>query len=343
MTRNQFVSTTRLTTWSLAIALSGSAAVADTVVVATGKDFGGQMRVSGEVLDFNGQQLRLRAASGGESTIPTSRVLDIETTWTESHVEADRLFAERQFAEARSKYRVAIQDEQREWARRRILAQIVRADVATGDVESASVDFLQLAAADPTLQYFDAIPLAWNPYEPTASFERRAKAWLAGESAAGRLVAASWLLSTSQRGTATAALRQLTNDADPRLSQIATAQLWRTQLVTASVEELGRWEKQIDRIPAPLRAGPYYTLGRALARHDDQHERAALTLLRLPVLYPAERQLAADSLVAAGRELEQLSQRREAASLYREVIADYAESDILAEAIVRLKSITETP
>jgi TolA-binding protein len=75
----------------------------------------------------------------------------------------------------------------------------------------------------------------------------------------------------------------------------------------------------------PLRAGPYFLAGKALARHG-RHEQAALALLRVPILYPEQRGLAAECLLLAAGQLKMLDSKAEAAALYRELKQAYPES-----------------
>jgi TolA-binding protein len=90
-------------------------------------------------------------------------------------------------------------------------------------------------------------------------------------------------------------------------------------------------------MPAPLRAGPYLVLGRALSR-SGQSESAALTLLRVPILYRQHYLLAADGLLAAGRELENLQRHDQALGLYAELVREYPATDAAAEARQRLET-----
>ena len=82
------------------------------------------------------------------------------------------------------------------------------------------------------------------------------------------------------------------------------------------------WSDEVETSPESVRAGPYFVLGRALAHHKQPAE-AALDLLRVPILYPEDRPLAAAALLAAGRALEEDSQADAARRLYRELLAEY--------------------
>jgi tetratricopeptide (TPR) repeat protein len=137
------------------------------------------------------------------------------------------------------------------------------------------------------------------------------------------LLGASYLLSGSRRSAAIRTLEQLATDRDQRVALLAQSQLWRTTAVTTPVEEVRRWRTLIHRLDAPLRGGPYFVWGQALAQKGD-HDAAAFSLYRAAVLFPGDRPTAAAALLEAGTALEQAGRRIEAAAAYRELVDDYA-------------------
>jgi hypothetical protein len=152
------------------------------------------------------------------------------------------------------------------------------------------------------------------------------------------LLGASNLLSTNHRAAALERLKPLSFDSDPRIAGLARAQVWRTTLAGVNDLQAESWHREIESIPETLRAGPYYVLGRMLAaRH--QPDRAALAYLRVPILYPRHRQLAARCLLEAGRELERIGQKSEAASLYRELTAAHSNTPAASEGQSRLQAL----
>ena len=153
-----------------------------------------------------------------------------------------------------------------------------------------------------------------------------------------RLLGASWLLSTDTRAAAIDALGELVSDADARVALLAQSQLWRTRIVTAKPQETDRWQSLIARAPDGLRAGPYFTLARALAAQG-QSEQAALAFLRVPILYPTHRRLAAAALLSAGRELEKIGRTEKAVTLFQEVVRDHKHAPAAAESASRLERL----
>lgn len=315
----------------------GSGRAEDVVHAAVGENSRARTRLTGEVLDYTGQTLLLRLPGGTQRAFPAERIFQIETQRTAEHLAGDKLLAERQPAAALEKYRLAMDKEERRWVRREIMSQMVWCHRELGDAASAVQIFHLLLQSDRTTPYFDAIPLAWLPGEPSPTVAGLAQQWLAREDEpAVSLVGASHLLSTAQRAVAIDRLKALSFDRDPRVAALARAQVWRGSLGTANELAIASWTTEVEKLPEALRAGPYFTVGRALA-FKQQPQRAAILLMRVPILYPRERDLAGRSLLEAGRELEKIGQSGEAAGLYREVIDSYPQTTLAAEALGRLQ------
>jgi len=321
----------------LAPLAAGGSASADTVSYRTSA--GGSAKLTGEIVEFNGKELRLKQPGGVESAIPAERVESFETAWTPQHEEAMRLKREGKFGPAVEKFGQALRAEKRRWVQRRILADTVRCYTALGQYEQAASMFLILVGDDPATQYFGAVPLSWNAHQPSPGLESKATAWLENEDQpAAALIGASWLLSTGRRGAALKVLERLARNEDPRVSALARAQIWRTEIVTATPDDVTRWSTIVEEAPAIVRAGPYLVLGRAWS-HCGKSEEAALAAMRVPILYADSRPLAADALVTAAGELVKLDRRREATGLYRETVQSYPEAPAAAEAQRRLEEL----
>ena len=313
-------------------------AAEDTVVYATGKDSRGRATVRGTVLDYTGGQLLIRTDTGREQSVPTDRVVEVRTAWPAGQAAGDKLLAEGQPAAAAEQYQQAFREESRVWAQREILARCVRALTAAEQFGRAGEAFLRLVRSDRQTRHFAAVPLAWTPRAPDAAFQQQALGWLANrQESVAVLLGGSWLLNSGHRAAATAALQRLLTDADRRVAQLADAQLWRTRIAAATAEDLKRWEAAIGRMPPELRGGPYYVLAQGLAAAGNS-EQAALAFLRIPILHPDDRRLAAAALLSAARELEKTGQRSEAAGLYQELVQRYAASAEAAEAAGRLEA-----
>jgi tetratricopeptide (TPR) repeat protein len=294
----------------------------------------------GEIVDYTGVSLVLRRPGGREEVIEADRVLQVDTPLTAAHRTGDEQFASRQFEEALSSYRTAVGDEKRTWVQRQLLAQIVWCLRAVGRTESAIDVFLQILRSDPATHYYSAIPVSWFTEPPSLALEQKAKGLLADRSLPDeRLIAASWLLPTAQRNSAIATLQGLLNADDSRVAFLAEAQLWRTQVATASPEVIARWRERWTRIPDGLQPGPAFVLGQAYSRRN-QPEESALLFLRAPILQPRDRGLASQALLAAGRELETMKQVTEAATIYREILAEHGTSAAAPAAQHRLSQLS---
>ena len=111
--------------------------------------------------------------------------------------------------------------------------------------------------------------------------------------------------------------------------------------MTATEQQVSDWEELVEQMPAELRAGPYFVVGRAWAQRG-HHEQAALTFLRVPLVYPHMRSLAAAALRLSAIELNRANQPEEAATLYREFLRDFADSPYVDDVRHRLTQLDES-
>jgi len=327
----------------------------DVVFLAPAKPGGPSRRVTGKILDYNGQHMTFRQASGMEATFPAKRIVKYQSTWLSEHAEGDQLYRKGQLKQAVEKYRAAIRQESRRWVRRLILANMIDCDYNLGHVDRAAKEFATLVSDDPQVLHFDRIPLCWRTRVPPPSLERQAKDWIQKGSTpvSLRLLAASWLLATRDRAIAKKQLEHLSINRDRRIASLAAAQLWRMEQVTATAKDVRRWRLAVEKMPCSIRSGPYFIVGLALARQAQQaqqspqtptkvktalREQATLSLLHIPILYPRQRTLAAESLLAAGELLERCGYQKEANRLYQEIIDDHPENRLADIARQRMEA-----
>lgn len=303
-----------------------SAAERDVVYLSAQPGSTAQTSVAGEVLDYTGEELTIRLPSGQEQRYPTSRIARVETPRLPEHQLALRLIDKHDYQSALAQLDEAYKLEERRWMRREILAQRVQCRTELGQLALAGAEFLVLVRSDPATQHFASIPLSWRPQTPAVDLENRARAWLQQrDSPVAVLLGASHLISLGHGGEVLDALRGLTLQADPRIAALAAAQTWRLRAAAATDRELEQWDAQIESMPPEVRGGPYYLLGQAFAQRQDW-QRSALLLLRVALLYPYPRALAARSLADAASALERLGQADEAARLREELVRDYPDS-----------------
>ena len=315
----------------------------DVVIVSSPTDPAAQIKKQGQILDYTGIQLTLRTPLGRDELIPAGRVVEIQTTWSEPHQAGDAAREAGNLDEAIAAYRQAKRVETRPWAVRRIMAELVGCYAETGRLDSAGDEFLAIASSDPATPHFNVVPIAWRSSLPDAALETRAVAWLAAKQMPAAVVlGASWLLAGPRRGEAVAALEGLRGSSDSRVAALANIQLWRLRLVTATPEEARRWQAQLEAMPPEVQASGWFILGDVLARQQ-QADRAALAYLKVPLLFRSQRAMAADALLAAGRQLEKLGQTNQAASLYREIARDFPHLPVATEAKTQLGGLTAKP
>jgi tetratricopeptide (TPR) repeat protein len=335
---------TVLVVWCLGpvlFALPTSVLCQDTVIYSTATEPAARIKKSGTVLEYTGAELRLRSTLGTEETIPAARVVEIQARWT-AVCEAGRTARSAgRLDEAIAALRQAKREETRPWAVRQIMADLIGCYVETGRIDSAGDEFLGILASDPATRHFDVIPIPWRGNSIGGTAEARAAMWLTARNApVAVLLGASWLLAT-RRAEAADALEEIAKSNDPRLAGAAIIQLWRARLVTATSDDTRRWQAQLERMPIEIQAAGWFVLGECLARLD-QPEAASLAYLKVPILFRAQHAMAADALLAAGRQLEKMSQADQAANVYRELIRDYSQLSVANEAEGRLEKIGAT-
>jgi len=312
----------------------------DTVRIASEGDDRAEIRLSGRVVDYTGRQLLLALPNGQQRSIPAVQVIGVETPTTRDHVLADQLFSQGDHQQALPHYLRARDEDQRPWVRRQITARMVWCYQSLGQTAVAGEEFLLLIRSDPDTLHFACIPLAWLPSQPSPELEQAARRWVERQDMpAAVLLGASHLMSTA-RPSALDQLRRLAASTDRRIAQLAIAQIWRA--ATADDAETAGWQRAIDEMPEDLRGGPYVVLGTTLLGQQ-RWEQAALALLRVPILYPEHRQLATRSLLDAAGALERLQRPRQAARLYRELIALGGTSRDATEARGRLETLGAAP
>lgn len=257
--------------------------------------------VTGFIDDFTGRGLILQTRRGtGAVRYSREEILEVSTTQVEQHALGRKLFGEGRIIEAERAFKDALEEEDRPWVRRDILASLVKCGLWQGDYRAAAQHFLSIVESDPETLYFGLIPLAWQDAPPTGQAAIDARRWLHSESPTARLIGASWLWDGDREPSATRALHELAAGAHPLLQRLAQTQLWRARLRSGEVTalECQRWRQFVDDLPAEIRAGPLFLIGCAAAQlHDDLN--AAAAWLWLPFEYPHDRHLAAAAQVRA--------------------------------------------
>jgi tetratricopeptide (TPR) repeat protein len=304
----------------------------DVVLIESASDPTLRLKKAGQIVDYTGEELTLRSALGATERIPARRVLEIKTIWPAEYEAGQAARLKGDLDDAIAAFQQAKRAESRPWALRQIGADLAGAFLETGRIAAAVEEFLPIAAADPATPHWNVVPIASQPPPSDSVLESRAAQWLADErNEAARLLGASWLLAGGKRAAATRALEALASSSNSRIAALATIQIWRTKVVTATPADAARWQTHLASLPLETQATGWFVLGELLARQD-QPEAAALAYLKAPLLFRERRGLAADALLAAGKQLEKMGQTSQAAGLYREVVRDFAHLPAAKEA-----------
>ena len=281
------------------------------------------IRRTGQIEEYDGQGLVLVTPQGRKETIPLEKLVDFQTTATAEELSGDQLRREGRLTEAAEAYKKARRAESRKWVARRIATRLIDCYDGLGQIDQAGEEFLAIVVVDAETPHFGAIPLAWRTPSLAGPVTTRATKWLAAtDQPAAALLGASWLLSGAERAKAIKVLKTLSSDLDPRIAHLATAQLWRTTLVTATAADAEKWQQQISRMPPDLRAGPLLVQGDLLARIERADD-ALLAYLQVPLVYHDRQTLSGEGLLSAANVLEKSKRTDDAQRLYRELLANY--------------------
>jgi tetratricopeptide (TPR) repeat protein len=305
-------------------------------LTAEGND-SGRLTVRGEIVDFTGEAITVGRPPAPPRRYPAERVLLVETEWNMAHQAAKLALGRRDYQTAAQQLAEANRSEQRTWVRRLILTDLMRCYEALGQLEQAGDLFLAIAASDPSTPACKDAPLPW--FSDDRVSRAKAEVWLnTRDQPAAQLLGASWLLMTADPTAAQQVLRELAAGQNLRLAALAEAQLWRGGVTRATVDDAARWALRIEQMPADVRAGPYFVLASAYDRLGLADE-ASLAYLSVPVHYPKRRELAARALVAAAHISRRAGHVDEATELLSEVVTDYGDTALAAEA----KSLLAAP
>lgn len=300
--------------------------------------------MSGIVDDYTGRELTLLVRSGeAPRKYPRQDVIEVQTAYTAHHEKGRQLLAKGQPVEAKTELNQALKEEDRAWVRREILAQLVRCALWNGNYRSATPLFLSIVESDPETMHYGLAPLAWTETPSDADIKLDARGWMGDRSVVSQLIGASHLLfDRDLNDQAETVLRRLAREPNIKLQRLAQMQLWRVRSLsgTATPNELGRWEAAVDELPDELRAGGFFVLGQTFRRQQDP-ERAAAALLWLPLVYDADRHLAARACYDAAEMVESFGDKGQATNLYSEVAFRFGDTPLGPRAAAKWKTLRD--
>lgn len=282
------------------------------------------------ILDYTGREATYQSKPGGPTKrLPRGEIVEVSTHYTPKHLEAKQLLADGAAKDAFSKLDEALDQENRVWVRRQILALQVQCALWNGDRATAGERFLAIVDSDPVTLYFSLMPLSWSEDPPAEDLARIAKRWLSQTTdSTARLLAASHLLTEpDQAAAALTALKVLARDENAEVQRLAQIQLWRARVLTEDVsrDDLLRWEQTFDEAGEELGGGPRYLLGLGWFHRKDDTS-AAAAWLWLPYVSGEDRWLAAQAAWQAGQALERAGQPAEGKAVFEELDQRYADT-----------------
>jgi hypothetical protein len=287
------------------------------------------------ILDYTGREVVFQLKSGGPSRrLPRREIVDVTTQYTVPHNEARELLAQGHARDAFEKLNTALEQENRTWVRREILATQVKCALWNGDRITAGERFLAIYDSDPETVYFPLMPLAWDDRPPSEELSRAARRWLAQKDhPAAMLLGASHLLTDGDGSAAEKAIRDLARNENAALQRYAQIQIWRSRVLTGDMpaEELLRWERLFEEAGADLGPAPRFILGLGWRQRQDDLA-AAAAWLWLPFLKCDDRWLSAEAQFRAGQAMEHAALNAQAAATYHELAKRYADTPFAAPA-----------
>lgn len=318
--------------WSGPLAL---AAVSDEVTVRTSPQT--VRRVTGTIIEYNADELTIQRPTGREESFPSVKIEHFATTWPAEYVTAKQKMAAGDFRGAIPELRAAVAEEGRRWAQRQMIADTVRCYFEVGDLQRAGATYQVIYGDSKINRHLAVLPIQWWSGQPPLEDLPVLQQWLQADPPL-RLLAASRLFSTTaHRSKAKQTLHELVLESDPRVATLASCQLWREQVATASLETVEQWRDQIESLAPELRTGPSLVIASTLSRLGRRDD-ATLLLLRCPILYGQQSELAAQSLLAAAALRQRAERPRQAAELYREILDRFPNTTAAPQARELLKT-----
>ena len=292
---------------------------------------GSRIPITGIVSDYTGREVKFRLRAGEAiRRYPRSEVFEVTTQYTAHHDRGRVLLSNGKIAEAQREFAAALDDEDRAWVRREILASQVRCALWTGDYLGAINRFLPIVESDPETFHYHLIPIAWSDDPPPPNIRFEARTWTApSASPLSKLIGASWLLSLpDDRAECEQILKRLSRESDVRIQRLAQMQLWRVKRTsdkTLYVDDVQRNQKFLEELPLELRGGAYFVIGQMW---KDLHEadRAARAFLWLPFVYDSDRWLSSHACYEAAESLRVIGDLNQALNLYGEVVFRYGDT-----------------
>ncbi len=255
-------------------------------------------QVTGDIVQLDQQQLRMMiAGETRESLLAAKRVLWIEPDkLPDDATKAIELYKQRKYSDSIRPFLDALNERPPVWLQQWL--SMMAADAAwRGGRPTIAFELIKQLDSRP----LPPVVMAWLPidWDGGAIDQRRdrtsetaALAKLADPSSAVRLVAASWLMRSSSRRDAVAALQKLALDNQrPTIARLAEVVSWRATLPPNIADSADRWQEKVDALPMVLQTGPLECLASLYlaAGLADKAKRLQLALELTPVIPKREK------------------------------------------------------
>jgi tetratricopeptide (TPR) repeat protein len=304
-------------TFVAALALQTAMGFGQDLVLVRSGDGTRTIKREGLIVEWLGNQVRMEL-NGRLTEIDADRIETWQTSWPEAYELARASIERREWNAATESLMSSIDAETRPWARRFLRARCVELLALLDRPEEACEQFLAILDEDPQSSFFAVIPLCWEVSPTEAPSAEIARKWIEADDFPRQLLGASWLLATTDREIALKTLEELSRDLDARIAHLASAQLWRDQLLTVRDDAIARWQRQLERMPRELRPGPDFVMGLAL-RQIRQSDDAVISWMKVVVLAPERLRLAALALQNAAQTLQNGNRPEDARRLWSEL------------------------
>ena len=216
----------------------------------------------GRVNVFDGKQLRvLCTGDEAETVIASARVIWIAPDpVTDLEREAIELFEKGEHAASLLKLPGVLKQRPPVWRQQRITMLSAVNAWLSGRASIALELVGQLDRRPLPLAVLAWLPIAWENGALSAETLAAAKNRLEDPSPAVRLVAASWLLSSSERNQAVTLLKALEKEPRVEIARLAEVLLWRATPPPQVADLASQWQTRLDALPMALQTGPTRTL-----------------------------------------------------------------------------------
>ena len=214
--------------------------------------------MSCRMVAFDAQQLRVvREGQDAETVMPAARVL-----WIEPDVVSDpernmiKLFKQGEYARSLSGLPEALENRPPVWRQQWLTMVSATSAWKSGSPKIALELVGQLDRRPLPAMVLGWLPIAWINGSQSGAVITAAKQRLQDPSAAVRLVAASWLLSSPDRNQVLTIINQLKQDPRIEIAELAEVLSWRTATPPQVGQLSGTWEKRMNALPMALQTGP---------------------------------------------------------------------------------------